>query len=45
MRSVISKSELELVQNAERARNDAIQVDAFGLEEYAVKEKAAQVSN
>lgn len=34
MRSVIRKSELNLVCEAEFARNDAIQVDAFDLEEY-----------
>ncbi|MGB2925449.1 MAG: acyl-CoA dehydrogenase [Limnothrix sp.] len=45
MRSVINQSELNLVCEAEFARNDAIQVDAFDLEEYSQQEKLSELLN
>ncbi len=43
MRGIISAAELDLVCQAELARNDAIQVDAFGLEAYLNQEKTSEL--
>lgn len=41
--NVISRSEFELIQTAREARVDAVQVDAFSLEEYMKRDQAVAV--